>query len=343
MKFAVFSAKSYDRDTLGLAARNAGHEAVFFAHHLNALTAASAKGFAAVCAFVNDQIDKPCLAALQEAGVRVIALRCAGFNQVDLRAAGQLGIAVCRVPAYSPEAVAELTVALMLTLARKIHKSYLRVREGNFSLEGLVGMNLHGKTVGLIGTGRIGICAATILRGFGCKLLAYDVQENPEAKALGARYVALNALLAESDIVTLHCPLTPATHHLIGAEAVRTMKPGAMFINTSRGAIVDAQALIEALKNGRLGAVGLDVYEEESDLFFEDLSDQILQDDVFAQLLTFPNVVITGHQGFFTIEALQAIAEVTCANLTEFEKRGICNNAVSESMLAGPAKGAVKS
>ncbi len=321
MRLAVFSVKPYEVESL-LRANRGIHEVVLHEKPLSAATASLAAGADAVCAFVNDDVGAEAVAALSEAGVRLIALRCAGFNQVDLAAAEAAGIAVARVPAYSPHAVAEHVVAMILTLNRKTHRAYNRVREGNFALDGLLGFDLNGKTAGIVGTGRIGEVLARILAGFGCSLLAHDPVENPVCKALGVRYVGLDRLLGESDIVSLQCPLTPATHHLIDAAAIAKMKRSAMLINTSRGAVVDAKALILGLKSGALGSVGLDVYEEEADLFFEDLSNRIIPDDIFARLLTFPNVLITGHQAFFTREALDAIAETTIANVTAFERDG---------------------
>jgi D-lactate dehydrogenase len=262
------------------------------------------------------------LARLKDGGTGLVALRGAGFNNVDLAAAEELGIAVARVPAYSPHAIAEHAAALILALDRRICRANARVREGNFALDGLLGFDLHGRTVGIVGTGRIGLAFARIMAGFGCTLLAADPVRSAEFEGLGGRYVEFDALLAVADIVSLHCPLTPKTRHLIGAAAVARMKPGVMLINTSRGAVVETRALIDGLKSGRIGYLGLDVYEEEGDLFFEDLSDQVLQDDVFARLLTFPNVLITGHQAFFTREALQAIAETTVANVSAFETAG---------------------
>ncbi len=322
MQVAVFSAKPYDIAFLTSANRRAGHDLHFYATRLAADTAALASGAGAVCAFVNDRLDQPVLAALAASGVRLVALRSAGFNHVDLAAAQADGISVCRVPAYSPHAVAEHTVALMLGLNRKTHRAWARVREGNFELDGLMGFDLFEKTVGIIGTGQIGSVLARILRGFGCRVVACDPQPHPDCLALGVEYLELPSLLAASDIVTLQCPLTPRTHHLIDDRAVALMKPGAMLINTSRGAVIDTRAMIRGLKSGHIGSLGLDVYEEEGELFFEDLSDRIIPDDVFARLLTFPNVLITGHQGFFTTEALTAIAETTIANITAFERDG---------------------
>jgi len=321
MKVAVFSSKPYDRRYL-LDANEGAHELVFFEMRLSLETAALAKGCEGVCSFVNDDLNADVVAELSRQGVRLIALRSAGFNHVDLRAAASAGIAVARVPAYSPHAVAEHTVALILTLNRKLHRAYNRVREGNFALDGLLGFDLNGKTIGIVGTGKIGEIVARILHGFGCTLLAFDPSENPACRELGVRYVELDTLLGESDVITLQCPLTKQTHHLIDQAAIGRMKPGVMLINTSRGAVVDASALIAGLKSGTIGSVGLDVYEEEADLFFEDLSQTFIQDDVFARLLTFPNVLITGHQAFFTHEALMAIAGTTLANISAFERDG---------------------
>jgi D-lactate dehydrogenase len=329
MRVVVYSTRAYDRDSL-VAANAAGrHELVFIEAGLDAATAAAASGAQAVCAFVNDRLDAPTLQALHAAGVRFVALRCAGFNQVDLAAAAALGMAVGRVPEYSPHAVAEHTAALVLTLNRKIHRAHNRVREGNFALEGLLGFDLHGRTVGVIGTGRIGACFARIMSGFGCRVLAVDPHPDASCQALGVRYVQLDELLADSDIVSLHCPLTPQTRHLIDAGALARMKRGAMLINTGRGALIDTRAVIRALKSGHLGSLGLDVYEEEADLFFRDLSGEVIRDDVFARLLTFPNVVVTGHQAFFTADALAAIARTTLENLDAFEAEGRARHAVS--------------
>lgn len=340
MKVAVFSTKRHDRESLLAANAAAGqpHELSFFEAHLDARTAALAAGAGAICPFVNDGVDRATLAALREKGVRLIALRSAGFNNVDLNAAEDLGIRVARVPAYSPWAVAEHAAALILALNRKTHRAYARVREGNFALDGLLGFDLHGRTVGLVGVGRIGLVMARIMTGFGCTIIAHDPEPNPEFKALGGRYVPLDELLSSSDIISLHCPLTPDTRHFIDKAALERMKRGVMLINTSRGAVVDTRALIDGLKSGRLGYLGLDVYEEEGDLFFEDLSDQLIQDDVFARLLTFPNVLITGHQGFFTAEALQAIAETTIANLTAFEATGRPVHEVTAERHVCPAR-----
>jgi D-lactate dehydrogenase len=319
MKVAVFSTKPYDQKVLDEANQKHGHELEFFEPRLTPATSPLAAGFGAVCAFVNDQLNAEVLNALAEHGTRLIALRSAGFNHVDLESAAALGLTVARVPAYSPYAVAEHAVALILALNRKLHRAYARVREGNFSLDGLLGFDIHGCTVGIVGTGKIGVAFARIMKGFGCRLLAHDPHPNAACEELGVEYVELSELFARSDIIALHAPLTPDTHHLINAASLAQMRDGVMLINTSRGALVDTRAVINALKAGKLGALGLDVYEEEEDLFFEDFSGQVIADDVFARLLTFPNVVITGHQGFFTREALRNIAETTLANVSAFE------------------------
>lgn len=328
MKVAVFSTKPYDQHHLDLANDSYGHELHYLESKLDRTTTALAQNFPCVCVFVNDQIDAHVLLQLKEGGTQLIALRSAGFNHVDVTAAKQLGICVVRVPAYSPHAVAEHAVALLLALSRKTHRAYNRVREGNFSLEGLLGFNLHGSTVGVIGTGKIGEATSQILRGFGCDLLGYDLHPNPVCEALGMRYTSLDELFRKSDIITLHCPLTPETYHLIDAENISKMKRGVTIINTSRGALVNAQAVLVGLKSGQIGYLGMDVYEEEADLFFEDFSNQIIQDDVLARLLTLPNVLITGHQGFFTEEALKNIAHTTLSNIQEFEQGGACQNEV---------------
>ena len=318
MNVAIFSAKKYDREFLN-AANNSRHELRFFEPHLNEETVGLATGSQAVCVFVNDQVNAAVIARLDSLGVRLIALRCAGYNNVDLSAATKHGITVVRVPAYSPYAVAEHTIALMLALNRKLHRGYNRVREGNFALDGLLGFDMHGKTVGIIGTGKIGAVVAQILTGFGCPILAFDPFPTATCRSLGVRYVELNELLAQSDVISLHCPLTPENKYIISDVAIEGMKNGVMLINTSRGALLDTVAIIEGLKSGRIGYLGLDVYEEEEEIFFEDRSGLILSDDVFARLLTFPNVIITGHQAFFTREALLNIAATTIDNITRFE------------------------
>ncbi|NNC93857.1 MAG: 2-hydroxyacid dehydrogenase [Acidimicrobiia bacterium] len=319
MRVAVFSSHPHDEKYLNRANESAGHELAFLESRLKPRTAKLADGFDAVCAFVNDDLGAAVLEALHGLGVHHIALRSAGFNHVDLEAARRLGFTIARVPAYSPHAVAEHTVAIMLALNRQIHKSYSRVRDGNFALDGLLGFDLFGRTVGVVGTGKIGERVAVIMSGFGCRIVAYDPYPNPVCIELGVEYVDLPTLFAGSDIVSLHTPLTPETHHLVDAETIAMMKDGVMIVNTSRGALVDTVAVIEGLKTRKIGYLGLDVYEEEGDLFFENLSDRIITDDVFSRLLTFPNVIITGHQAFFTAEAITAIAETTMANLTAFE------------------------
>jgi D-lactate dehydrogenase len=336
MQVAVFSTKPYDRQFLAAANEAAGTPCAlrFLDARLSPETAGLARGAEAVCAFVNDRADAPVLEAFAELGVKLLALRSAGFNNVDLPAARRLGLTVARVPAYSPESVAEHTVAMMLALNRRIHRAYNRVREGNFALDGLLGFNMHGRSVGVVGTGRIGLAVARIMQGFGCKVLAHDPAPAEEGQAMGLEFLSMEALLERADVVTLHCPLTPATRHLIDAPAVARMRHGAMLINTSRGAIVDTRAVIGGLKSGRIGLLGLDVYEEEGDLFFEDLSGQMLQDDIFARLLTFPNVLVTAHQAFFTTEALAAIAETTIGNIAAFAKTGRARHEVSTERLA---------
>jgi len=316
MNVSVFDTKPYDRQYLQ---RPGAGDAITWQFHefrLTAQTVPAAAGAASVCVFVNDRVEAACLESLKQLGVRHVALRCAGYNNVDLDAAKQLGIAVTRVPAYSPHAVAEHTLALLLTLNRRIHRAYNRVRELNFSLNGLVGFDLFGKTVGIVGTGKIGRLAAQIFRGFGCQVLAFDTQ--PDAGWAGAHQIVhtdLNALLEQADIISLHVPLFPETKHLINEQSIARMKPGAYIVNTSRGKLIDTTALIAALKSGHLGGVALDVYEEEEGIFFEDHSGDVLQDDELSRLLTFPNVLITAHQAFLTDEALREIARVTLTNL----------------------------
>lgn len=318
MHCAIFSTKNYERPFL-TAANDGRHDLTYLEPRLTAETSALARDSQAVCAFVNDDLGAVVVEQLSTLGVRGIALRSAGFNHVNRRAAAAAGMRVARVPAYSPHAVAEHAAGLILTLNRKLHRAYVRVREGNFSLDGLLGFDLHDRVVGIVGTGNIGTVFARIMAGFGCRLLAADPYPTEECRALGVRYTELDEVLAEADILALHCPLTPQTHHLLDSRAFERMKDGVMVINTSRGGLIDTRAAIRALKSGRIGALGLDVYEEEEHLFFEDLSGLVLHDDIFARLLTFPNVVITGHQGFFTREAMQAIASTTIANLDGFE------------------------
>lgn len=330
-QLAVFSARPYDQRFLdeAAAAHGGGVALQYFDTALDAGTAALAAGAQAVCVFVNDRLDAACLRALHAGGVRAVLLRCAGFNNVDLAEAARLAMFVARVPAYAPEAVAEHTLALIMTLNRRTHRAYNRVREGNFMLDGLLGVTLHGKTVGLVGLGHIGLATARILHGMGCRVLGCDPAPTPGFDGLGER-VPLQALLERSDIVSLHCPLTPATRHLIDAAALARMRPGAMLVNTSRGALVDTAAVIQALKTRRLGQLAIDVYEQEGALFFQDRSDEIIDDDLFQRLLTFPNVLVTGHQGFFTVEALREIASVTLANLADWQAGRPCANAVPQ-------------
>ncbi|MCC5979651.1 MAG: 2-hydroxyacid dehydrogenase [Salinarimonas sp.] len=329
MKVCVFSTKPYDRTYLDAANREARHELCYLEAPLRTETAVLASDAQAVCAFVNDTLDRNVLEKLAAQDIKLVALRCAGFNHVDLEAAQALGITVARVPAYSPHAVAEHTLALVLSLNRRIHKAHNRVRENNFNLDGLIGFDLNEKTVGIIGTGQIGAITAAIFQGFNCRVIAHDVAPNPDCEARGISYVDLDTLFAQSDIISLHCPLTPETRHLINADAIARMKSSVMIVNTSRGAVIDTKAVIDALKQGRIGALALDVYEEEGDLFFRDLSSDILSDDVFARLLTFPNVLITGHQAFFTHEALTNIAETTIGNITSFGETGEAEHTVS--------------
>lgn len=327
MRVVVFSTKPHDRQFL--TAANAGrHELVFLEARLLPETAALAAGAQAACLFVHDHADAAVLAAFAALGVKHVALRCAGFNNVDLAAAARHGITVARVPAYSPHGVAEHAVALFLTLNRRVHRAYNRVRDGNFALEGLLGFDVHGKTVGVVGTGKIGACFAQVMRGFGCRVLAFDVARNPAAEALGVEYVTLEQLFAQSHVISLHCPLTPQTHHLINAAALAQMRDGVFIINTGRGPLIDTGAVIEALKSGKLGALALDVYEEEEGVFYEDHSGGILADDQLARLLTFPNVLVTSHQAFFTREAVGAIAATTVGNLDDFAAGRPCPNAL---------------
>ncbi|WP_417746385.1 2-hydroxyacid dehydrogenase [Rosistilla oblonga] len=332
MRIALFASKPYDRQFFDQANREGEHEIVYIEARLSQQTVQLAEGFPAVCVFVNDLVDAQVLQQLHSGGTSIVALRSAGFNNVDLKTADALGIKVVRVPAYSPYSVAEHTVAMILGLNRQIPRAYNRVRDCNFSLEGLLGFDLHGKTFGLIGTGEIGRVVAKIMSGFGCRIVAYDPYPNQQwADDSDVQYVELDALLEQSDVISLHCPLTPDTHHMIDAAAVQKMKPGVMLINTSRGAIVETQAVIDALKSSKIGSLGIDVYEEEDKLFFENLSGQVVQDDVFARLLTFPNVLITGHQAFFTKEALQQIAATTLQNLNDILQQGSCKNQLHAS------------
>jgi D-lactate dehydrogenase len=329
MKVAIFSSKPYDREYL-IRANNTQrtnnehpttqHELMFHEAPLNEHTAPLAQHCTAVCCFVNDHLDKTVLRILATQGVILIALRCAGFNQVDLVAAKKLGITVARVAEYSPHAVAEHALGLIMMLNRNLHRAHNRIRENDYSLNGLLGFDLFNKTLAVIGTGKIGQVFAQIMLGIGCKVIAFDIAPNSELQHKGVHYLPLNEIWPQADIISLHCPLKPETQHLINAETIAQMKNGVMLINTGRGGLIDTAAAIAALKTKKMGYLGLDVYEEESDLFFEDKSNQLLQDDIFARLLTFPNVVITGHQAFFTHEALTAISQITIANISHFER-----------------------
>jgi D-lactate dehydrogenase len=319
MKVAVFSTKAYDREYLDKVNNNT-QQLTYFKAALNAGTTNLSIGFDAVCVFVYDTVDKAVIEKLAVNGIKIIALRCAGFNNVDITAAAVNNIKVVRVPAYSPQAVAEHAVALILTLNRKTHKAYNRVREGNFSIEKLTGFNLYNKTVGVIGTGKIGIAFCNIMLGFGCKVIASDLFESDYLKERGVVYRSIDEILNQSDIISLHCPLTPETKYLFNSTAFNKMKDGAMLINTSRGALIKTADAIAALKSGKLGYLGIDVYEQEENIFFKDLSESIIHDDLIERLISFHNVLITPHQGFFTIEALDQIAAITLKNLTDFEK-----------------------
>ena len=318
IRIAFYDCKPYDRLSFDLANKRFGFHIACFETHLTSDTAGLSQGHQVVCAFVNDTIDAEVIYQLKQQGVRLLAMRCAGYNNVDLHSAGN-DLTVVRVPGYSPYAVAEHAVALMMTLNRHTHKAYNRTRDGNFSINGLLGFDLHGKIAGVVGTGQIGRCLINILKGFGMQVLAYDPQPDAAfAAQMGVTYTTLEALYQQSDIISLHCPLTPDTFHMIDSTAVAHMKPGVMLINTGRGKLIDTKALINALKTGRIGSAGLDVYEEEADYFFEDRSLNPITDDILARLLTFPNVLITSHQGFFTREALHNIAETTLQNIDDF-------------------------
>lgn len=334
MKIAFFNTKSYDRDSFEAANTNHHHDIVFLEPRLTSETASLAAGFPAVCVFINDKVDEAVLRTLASNGTYLVALRSAGFNHVDLPVAAEVGMTVVRVPAYSPYAVAEHAVGLVLMLNRKLYKAYNRVRTDNFAITGLLGFDIHGSTVGVVGTGKIGECFAQIMKGFGCNLLGYDVYQNPACLNMGLKYVDIPELLASSDIISLHCPLLPSTHHLINPDSIQQMKRGTMLINTSRGALVDTKAVIEGIKSGQIGYFGTDVYEEEDELFFEDLSDTVIQDDVFQLLQSFPNVVITAHQAFFTRNALESIAQTTLSNIADIEHGRNCPNEVQAEKKA---------
>jgi D-lactate dehydrogenase len=329
MKVAMFSSRSYDIQHFEPLI-SSPISINFFDTQLNTHTAALAAGYDAVCAFVNDDLSEPVLKQLHSLGIKYIAMRCAGFNNIDLFCAKQLGMIIVRVPAYSPEAVAEHAIALLMTLNRRTHKAYQRTRDANFSLQGLVGYNLHGKTVGIIGTGKIGVATMAIFKGFGCKILASDPYPSEHAKALGAEYVSLEELFRNSDVISLHCPLTSENKHLLDKNTFAIMKDGVTIINTSRGGLLNANDAIEALKSGRIGGLGLDVYEEEEHLFFHDHSSEIITDDTFRRLSACHNVIFTGHQAFLTKEALTSIAQTTLDNLLQLKDNQECVNQVSE-------------
>jgi len=333
MRVLVTSTRHYDK--LFLDCANQGHHQIQYLESiLDQSTAPLANGFPAICCFVDDLLDASVLEILERGGTRLLALRSTGFNHVDLKAAERLGMTVMRVQDYSPYSVAEFALGLILTLNRHLHKAYNRVREENFLLDGLMGFDMHGKTVGIVGTGKIGLALAKILNGMGCLLLGHDIHENPECLSLGMKYVDLDTLLSQSLITSLHLPLTPETYHLINADNLKKMPECAILINTSRGALIDTKALIDALKAKHLGGAGLDVYEEETALYFRNFSDEIITDDLFSRLLTFPNVIVTGHQAFFTEEAMKTIAETTIANLSDYESGRTNKNIVSSTSSA---------
>tara|TARA_R110002124_G_scaffold287335_2_gene473217 strand:- start:34297 stop:35286 length:990 start_codon:yes stop_codon:yes gene_type:complete len=321
MKIAVFSTKSYDQEYFENYNSEKKYDFTFFETSLTSSTANLTLGFDVICAFVNDKIDQDTIEILAKNGVKLIAMRCAGFNNVDIQSAKTHGIKVVRVPAYSPEAVAEHSVALILTLNRKTHKAYNRVREGNFSLKNLIGFNLHGKTVGVVGTGQIGAAFCRIMKGFGCNLFAYDLTESQELVEMGVQYLPIDEVFMQSDIISLHCPLTPGTKHIVNSSSLAQMKDGVMIINTSRGALINTADAIDGLAQKKIGYLGIDVYEQEEKLFFEDLSESIIQDDYILRLNSFPNVLITSHQAYFTKEAMDQITLITLDNIQAFENK----------------------
>ncbi|MFT5384883.1 MAG: D-lactate dehydrogenase [Saprospiraceae bacterium] len=320
MKIAVFSTKPYDQEYFERYSDSHNFEFTFFETPLNRDTANLTSGFNVACVFVNDKVDKETVKILFENGIRLIALRCAGYNNVDIESAKRNNIKVVRVPAYSPEAVAEHAIALILTLNRKTHKAYNRIREGNFSLNKLIGFNLHEKTVGVVGTGKIGATFCRIIKGFGCKIIAFDKYKSEELINLGVDYKPLDEVFKQADIISLHCPLNQETKHMINEESLSLMKNGIMIINTSRGALIDTAAIIKGLANKKIGYLGIDVYEQEENLFFKDLSESIIQDDLILRLISFPNVLITSHQAYFTKEAMEEITITTLNNIKDFEK-----------------------
>lgn len=328
MKIAFFSSKPYDKTFFEAENKNYGFELNFYETHLGPHIVNAIEDEQAVCVFVNDKVNRQVIEILAKKGVKIIALRCAGFNNVDLEAAKEFGIKVCRVPAYSPEAVAEHTMAMLLTLNRKTHKAYNRVREQNFALNGLLGFNLFQKTIGIVGTGKIGKAFINIVKGFGCKIIAYDLYPDEELMNKGVEYVDLNKLFTTSDIISLHCPLTPENHYMINQETIAMMKDGVTIINTSRGGLINTHEAIEALKNHKIGYLGIDVYEQEEKLFFKDLSAEIIQDDMIQRLMSFPNVLVTAHQAFFTQEALEQISEITMRSISEIKEKGSTDEVV---------------
>jgi len=315
MKLTFFSTQPYDKKFFTECNKVFGFELEFFETHLGPHIVNAIHNTDAVCVFVNDKVSESVIEVLATKGVKIIALRCAGFNNVDLDAAKKYGIKVCRVPAYSPEAVAEHALAMMLTLNRKTHKAYNRVREQNFALNGLLGFCIHGKTIGVVGTGNIGKAFCKLMTGFGCRILAFDVIANKDLEAFGVEYLPLIDILQQADIISLHCPLTEQTKHIINEQTLALMKDGVMLINTSRGGLIDTKAAINALKTGKIGYLGIDVYEQEEKLFFKDLSGDIIQDDLIQRLMSFPNVLVTAHQAFFTKEALEQIALTTLSSI----------------------------
>lgn len=329
MKIAFFNTKSYDQIYFNQLNTEHGHSIHYISAHLNIETANLISDEDVVCAFINDSLHADVLTILKSKGVKLIALRSAGFNHVDLPVAKDLGLPVVRVPTYSPFAVAEHAVGLLLCLNRKIHRAFNRVREGDFSLHNLMGFDLHGKTIGVIGTGQIGQAFINIMLGFGCRVIAYDTNEDKRCEEKGVEYVSLPSLFAQANIISLHCPLNEATHHLINEDSLALMQDGVTIINTSRGKLINTKAIIQGLKSGKIGLLGLDVYEEEEALFFEDFSGSVIQDDQLSRLLTFPNVIVTSHQAFFTQEAMEKIARVTLSNISEFEQHGLIQNQVT--------------
>ncbi|MCP3720930.1 MULTISPECIES: 2-hydroxyacid dehydrogenase [Paraburkholderia] len=328
MKVAVFSSTRYERQYLDKANKAAGHELHYYDVSLDLDSVGLAAGYGAVCIFVNDRANAQVLEALHKGGTRLLALRCTGFNNVDLEAAARLGMKAVRVVNYSPNSVAEHAVALLLAINRKVHRAYNRTRDSNFSLDGLTGFDLCGKTVAVVGTGKIGCVFAQIMLGFGCKVIGFDPSPSAQFEALGLAYAKTGEIGERADVISLHCPLTPATHHIINSEALKRAKRGAILINTSRGGLIDTEAAIEALKTGQLGGLGIDVYEQEADLFFRDLSSEIITDDVFQRLVSFPNVIVTGHQAYLTREALTTICETTVESIAAFEKNRVLENEV---------------